>query len=101
MERKTEPTSKKQFKYDIEEPKKYHVIMHNDDTTTMDFVVELLQYLFHKQKPEAERLMMKIHNEGQAIVGTYFEDIALSKATLAMSMALQKGFPLLVTLEKA
>lgn len=101
MEIKTERTSKSHFNADIQEPEMYHVVMHNDDVTTMDFVVMVLQSIFHKPKKEAERLMMQIHNEGLAIVGTYHEDIAVSKATLAMSMAVHEGFPLIVTTEKA
>ena len=101
MEIKNERTSKSHFNTDIQEPKMYHVVMHNDDVTTMDFVVMVLQSIFHKPKKEAERLMMQIHNEGLAIVGTYHEDIAVSKATLAMSMAVHEGFPLIVTTEKA
>ena len=59
MEIKTERTSKSHFNADIQEPGMYHVVMHNDDVTTMDFVVMVLQSIFHKPKKEAERLMMQ------------------------------------------
>lgn len=81
-------------------PSKYNVIMHNDDETTMDFVVMVLQKVFRKAEAEAEELMLRVHNDGQTVVGTYWKDIAQSKANYAMNMARQSGFPLKLTIEK-
>jgi ATP-dependent Clp protease adaptor protein ClpS len=82
------------------EPPMYHVIMHNDDITTMDFVVEVLIRVFRKTATVAEQTMLKIHNEGSAVAGTYHYDIAHSKANYAMAMAREKGFPLQLTVEE-
>lgn len=86
--------------YSIDEPQKYDVIMHNDDITTMDFVVSVLMTIFKKAKEDATRLMMKIHKEGKAVVGTYYYDIAISKTQMATAMARREGFPLNITVSK-
>ncbi|MCQ2195150.1 MAG: ATP-dependent Clp protease adaptor ClpS [Paludibacteraceae bacterium] len=78
-------------------PKKYKVIFHNDDFTTMEFVVEVLKTVFYKSEEEADAIMMKVHLEGQAVVGTYSYDVATTKAELAKSMARAEGFPLRVS----
>lgn len=84
----------------MKEPSRYNVIMHNDDKTTMDFVVMVLQRIFHKSADDAETVMLKIHNEGAAVVGTYYKDIAETKVRLTHSLARQNGFPLLLTIEE-
>lgn len=78
----------------------YDVIMLNDDVTTMDFVVRVLMRVFHKSKEIAQSLMMKIHLEGSAVVGTYSKDIAQSKAQLTMQLAKDEGYPLKVTVKE-
>lgn len=80
-------------------PRKYKVIFHNDDFTTMDFVVKVLRDVFFKSESEAFVLMMKVHKEGQACVGSYSYDIALSKRERAVSMAREEGFPLKLSIE--
>lgn len=77
----------------IREPRHYDVIMHNDDFTTMDFVVDVLIDIFHKDGAEAERLMLQVHEAGQAVVGTYPYDIASSKVQAAMVRARKEGYP--------
>lgn len=84
----------------LKEPSRYHVVMHNDDFTTMDFVVEILQDIFHKSGAEAEALMMKVHNQGRAVIGTYSYDIASTKVSEATTRARAEGFPFRVTLEE-
>lgn len=84
----------------VKEPKLYHVIMHNDDFTPMDFVVALLEQIFHKEEPEAVRLMYMVHRSGRAAVGTYPYDIAVTKAQAGMSMAREQGFPFRLTVEE-
>lgn len=83
----------------IEEPRHYKVIFHNDDFTTMEFVTHVLQVVFGKPVDEAVALMMRVHRVGYAVVGAYTYDEAMTKATLATSMARQEGFPLTITCE--
>lgn len=78
----------------------YKVIMHNDDFTTMEFVVEVLKTVFFKQEAEAEQLMLQVHRAGSAVVGLYTYDIAISKVQKAMRMAREKGYPFKLTYEK-
>ncbi len=86
-----------EINYNIE---RYKVIMHNDDVTTMDFVVMVLTDVFYKTEEEAESLMLEIHNNGSAIVGRYTWDIARTKQQRVQTLAAQEDFPLRVTLEK-
>jgi len=83
----------------IEIPRQYKVIFHNDDFTTMEFVTEVLRIVFNKGANEAVLLMMKVHREGQATVGVYTCDVAMTKASLATRMARDNGFPLSITCE--
>jgi ATP-dependent Clp protease adaptor protein ClpS len=80
-------------------PRMYRVIMHNDDFTTMEFVVDVLRKVFFKPEEEANQLMLKVHKEGKAIVGLYTLDIAVSKSQKAMRMARDQGFPFKLTWE--
>lgn len=84
----------------IKEPSQYKVIMHNDNTTTMDFVVEILIAIFNKTHEEAVETMLKIHNSGSAVVGIYTFDIAISKINKTHQIARANGFPLKCTYEK-
>ncbi len=84
----------------IDEPQRYKVIMHNDDVTTMEFVVEILRTVFFLSKGDAEGLMMKIHTEGSAVVGIYDYDIAISKVFKVKQKAEEQQFPLKLTVEK-
>ena len=63
----------------LKKPKMYRVIIYNDDYTTMDFVVEVLINIFHKNPAEATKIMFDVHNKGKGIVGIYTYDIALTK----------------------
>lgn len=74
-------------------PRMYNVIMHNDDFTPMDFVVMVLKTVFYKGDGEAERLMLDVHQKGQAVVGQYTLDVAVSKSQKAMRMARDQGYP--------
>ena len=83
--------------YNIE---RYKVIMHNDDVTTMEFVIMVLMDGFYKTEEEAERLMLEVHNNGSAIVGRYTWDIACTKQQRVQVLAAQEEFPLRVTIEQ-
>jgi ATP-dependent Clp protease adaptor protein ClpS len=82
---------------DLREPRRYKVIIHNDDFTTMDFVVMVLMTVFHKSQAEAEQLMLQVHHSDQAVVGIYSYDVAQSKIQRATMMAREEGFPLRLT----
>lgn len=75
-------------------PRMYKVIMLNDDYTTMDFVVMVLEKIFHLPSDRAQQVMMTIHTEGQAVVGVYTLDIAKTKVGQVTIMAQEEGFPL-------
>ncbi len=90
---------KERKRIDIREPRRYKVIIHNDEVTTMDFVVRVLREVFFMSPEDAETMMMKVHNEGESVVGIYSYDIARSKVSKAMSMAREEKFPLLLTYE--
>lgn len=83
----------------LKEPDMYKVIMHNDDFTTMEFVVQMLRQVFFKDQATAETLMLTVHREGQATIGLYTYDMAVSKSQRAMRMAREQGFPFKLTYE--
>lgn len=85
----------------LKEPQKYKVVIHNDDMTTMDFVVMILTTVFYKSAQEAETLMLRVHKAGSAIVGLYTLDIAKSKVSKATRLARESGFPLRLTISPA
>ena len=84
----------------IKRPEIYDVIFHNDDFTTMEFVVKVLRMVFFLPQDEAFDIMLKVHNNGKATVGSYILDIARSKAHTAIRMARAEDFPLRVTVEE-
>lgn len=86
-------------KNNLKEPRLYKVIIHNDDFTTMDFVVEVLKTVFYYSNEKAEALMLQVHHANKAVVGIYTYDIAVSKANKATNLAREKGFPLRLTVE--
>jgi len=80
-------------------PPMYRCILHNDDYTTMEFVVWVLQVVFHKSESEATHLMLAIHHKGQGVAGVFTRDIAETKAAQAMSLAEENGMPLQCSVE--
>ncbi len=85
----------------LKEPRLYHVIMINDDFTTMEFVVGVLVDIFHKDNVSAEAIMMQVHKNGQAVVGKYPYDIAVTRVAAALSRAKEEGYPFRMTVEEA
>ncbi|MDR0409240.1 MAG: ATP-dependent Clp protease adaptor ClpS [Spirochaetaceae bacterium] len=83
----------------LKEPEDMNVVLLNDNYTSMDFVVDILVLIFHKNETEAERIMMDIHRKGRGIAGTYTSDIARTKAAQVHSLAEQNDFPLRCVLE--
>ena len=84
---------------DIREPRRYKVIIYNDDFTTMEFVVMVLKQVFLKSEDEAQALMLQVHHSDKAVVGIYSYDVATSKVRKATNMAREAGFPLRLTVE--
>jgi len=83
----------------IELPKKYKVILHNDDYTPMEFVVEILIDVFKKDEMTATNIMLNVHNLGQGVCGIYTFEIAETKVARVMDMAQQHEYPLKASME--
>lgn len=83
----------------VAEPPRYAVFLHNDDYTTMEFVVEVLTMDFSRSHEEAMGLMLKVHEEGKAVAGIYSLEIAESKVLKVTEKARRSGFPLKLTME--
>ena len=85
---------------EVEEPKKYKVLLLNDDFSTMEFVIEILAKVFRKSLEESEKIMLDVHNNGKAICGIYTKEIALTKVSQVKTMARKAKFPLKATAEE-
>lgn len=88
-----------ELKADIKPPPLYQVIMLNDDFTTMEFVVKVLQSIFHKNAAEAERIMLNIHYQGRGVCGVYTKDIAQTRIQRVHEWAQQEQHPLRCIME--
>jgi ATP-dependent Clp protease adaptor protein ClpS len=84
---------------DIKEPPKYAVVVHNDDFTTMEFVVDILTRFFGKSHDDAMRIMLKIHQEGRGIAGVFTREIAEMKIIQVTEYSKTSGHPLRLTAE--
>jgi len=84
-----------------QEPTLYNVILLNDDYTTMEFVMQVLETLFQRSPAEAYRIMMHVHRTGRGLAGVYTYEVAEMKAEQVASMASEAGFPLRATIEEA
>jgi ATP-dependent Clp protease adaptor protein ClpS len=81
-------------------PPMYKVILHNDNYTSMEFVVEILVTIFGKSLEKATQIMLNVHNKGKGICGIYPRQIAETKVETVHNLASNKGFPLKSTMEK-
>jgi len=90
-----------QVERQVKEPELYQVVLLNDDYTTMDFVVQVLEEIFHKQPAEAYRIMMQVHTQGRGVCGHYPYEVAETKVATVQEQARAAGFPLQATMEKA
>jgi ATP-dependent Clp protease adaptor protein ClpS len=79
----------------------FRVVLHNDDYTTMDFVVSVLETVFLMAPAEAYRVMMQVHRLGRGTAGVYPHEIAETKAGLVHALARERGFPLMASVEEA
>ena len=84
----------------VEKPPLFSVLLHNDDYTTMEFVVYVLQSVFHHNELESIRIMLAVHNEGVGIAGIFTREIAETKSEQVMKLAREFEFPLLSTIEE-
>lgn len=84
----------------LKEPKKFKVVMYNDDFTPMDFVVDILMTVFHKEQQEAMLIMMQIHKGTKEVVGEYSYDIAKTRVNICTKRAREEGYPFLVKVEE-
>jgi ATP-dependent Clp protease adaptor protein ClpS len=80
-------------------PRRYQVVLHNDDYTTMEFVVEVLMQFFQKDITQARHIMLHVHHKGYGIVDTFPRDVAETKAEQVMDFAKEHGHPLRCTAE--
>jgi len=94
----TETVSEEKIK--VKEPRLYKVILLNDDYTTMDFVVSILETIFLKSPPEAVRIMLAVHQAGRGVCGIYPRSIAEAKQDIVHKMARTEGFPLRCLIER-
>jgi ATP-dependent Clp protease adaptor protein ClpS len=85
---------------EIREPSLYKVLLHNDDYTSMEFVVAILENIFGKTTSVATKIMLDVHQEGVGVAGVYTREIGETKIELAHHLARNNGFPLRCSLEK-
>ena len=83
----------------VKRPPLFKVLLHNDDYTTMEFVVEILVRFFHKDVTEATQVMLHVHTKGMGVAGVYSRDIAETKVAQVTGYARESGMPLKLTLE--
>jgi len=83
----------------LERPRLWRVLLHNDDYTTQEFVVWVLETVFRKPRAEAFTIMMAVHRSGLGVAGVYTHDVAETKLKTTQQMAEEQEFPLLVTME--
>ncbi len=86
---------------EVNYPSMYHVVLLNDDYTTMEFVQKVIEKVFHRSSAEAMEIMMEVHRKGRGVAGTYPRDIARTKADRVLHLAFRESFPLKCILEKA
>jgi ATP-dependent Clp protease adaptor protein ClpS len=86
---------------ETQEPKLFNVILLNDDYTTMEFVLQILETLFQKSPAEAFRIMMHVHRNGRGLAGVYTWEVAETKADQVAVLASEAGYPLRATIEEA
>lgn len=85
---------------ELKEPRKYRVLLHNDDYTSMEFVVAVLMQVFRKTEEESTEIMLKVHNDGVGVCGVYTAEVAETRVEMVRQLAKQAGYPLKCTIEE-
>lgn len=85
---------------DVKEPRKYRVLLHNDDYTTMEFVIQILMGIFRKNLDEATTIMLAVHEKGLGSCGVFTEEVAETKVAQVHDKAREAGFPLRCSMEE-
>lgn len=88
-----------QTEQDVRPPRMWRVLLHNDDYTTQEFVVWVLESIFHRPRAEAFAIMISVHQSGVGVAGIYTYDVADTKVKATQKLAEEHEFPLLVTME--
>ena len=90
-----------QERTETKEPSLFKVLLHNDDYTSMEFVVSILENIFNKSTTEATRIMLNVHNDGIGVAGVYTREICETKIAVVHDLARKNSFPLLCSMEPA
>ena len=98
-DRQTDSEILERTKQETKKPELYKVLLLNDDYTTMDFVIEVLETIFNKQPAEAFRIMMMVHTQGKGLCGVYPHEVAETKVGAVVESARDRGFPLRAAME--
>ena len=98
-ERRVDGEVLERTRQETKKPELFKVLLLNDDYTTMDFVVEVLESVFNKAPAEAYRIMMAVHTQGKGLCGVYPHEVAETKVTTVVELARSNGFPLRATME--
>jgi ATP-dependent Clp protease adaptor protein ClpS len=98
-ERRVDGEVLERTRQETKKPELFKVLLLNDDYTTMDFVVEILESVFNKAPAEAYRIMMAVHTQGQGLCGVYPFEVAETKVATVVDLARGNGFPLRATME--
>jgi ATP-dependent Clp protease adaptor protein ClpS len=98
-ERQTDGEVLERTRQETKKPELFRVLLLNDDYTTMDFVIEILESVFHKNPADAYRIMMAVHTQGQGLCGVYTFEVAETKVATVVDLARGNGFPLRATME--
>ena len=85
---------------EVKEPPLYKVLLHNDDYTSMEFVVSILEQVFKKNTSEATKIMMNVHQEGVGVAGIYTYEICETKVVIVHDLARKNEYPLRCSIEK-
>jgi ATP-dependent Clp protease adaptor protein ClpS len=85
----------------LKRPPLYKVLLHNDDYTTKEFVVQVLEYVFHKEHTEAVQIMLHVHRKGIGVAGVYPYEVAETKVALVENLSRQHEYPLKCSMEEA
>jgi ATP-dependent Clp protease adaptor protein ClpS len=100
-DRQTDGETLEKTRKATKKPDLWRVLLHNDDYTTMEFVLDILESVFQKSPAEAHRIMMHVHTRGSAVCGTYPFEVAETKVEIVQARAQERGYPLKSSLEQA